>query len=74
MSVLIKNVAGIDFGRDVGELGACTVGNDGVGEVLELVEVVDHSAAEEGRAVFERRFVDDNGSTFGLDAFHDTLN
>ena len=36
-------------------------------------EVVHHAAAEEGFAVLERGFVDDDGGTFGLDALHHAL-
>lgn len=37
----MEDVAGVDFGGDVGEIGRCAVSEDGVGEALELVEVVD---------------------------------
>lgn len=47
-SILIKDVAGVDAGEDVGEVGGCAVGEDGVALGLEGGEVVDDAAAEEG--------------------------
>lgn len=58
---------------DVIEAAVVAVGDDGVAEFLELVEVVDDLGAEECGAVFKCRFIDDDFSTFGLDAFHHAL-
>ena len=71
--VASEDVAGVDFVADVVEAAVVAVGDDGVAEFLELVEVVDHLGAEECGAVFECRFIDDDFSTFGLDAFHHAL-
>ena len=40
---------------------------------LELLQVVDHEAAEEGAAVLEGRLVDDDFGALGLDALHHPL-
>lgn len=40
---------------------------------LELLQVVDHTAAEEGAAVLDGRLVDDDFGAFGLDALHHAL-
>ena len=40
---------------------------------LELLQVVDHKAAEEGAAVLDGRLVDDDFRAFGLDALHHAL-
>ncbi len=68
-----KNIPSIDFVRDVVEGGVVAVGDDGGGLGLEGGEVVDDFAAEEGDAVFQGRFVDDDLCALGLDAFHDAL-
>ena len=49
------------------------VGNDGMALALESIQVIHHFAAEERAAIFECRFIDDDLRTFGLDAFHHTL-
>lgn len=72
-SVSGENVAGVDFGGDVGEFRSGAVGEDGLREAFEFVEVVDHTRAEECRAVFKSRFVDNYGCAFGLDALHNAL-
>lgn len=46
--VALEEVAGVDAGADVVEDGVVAVGDDGVGEGFEAVEVVDDAAAEEG--------------------------
>lgn len=46
--VAAEEVAGVDAGADVVEDGVVAVGDDGVGEGFEAVEVVDDAAAEEG--------------------------
>ena len=50
------------------------VGNDGIGLSLELGEVVDNKAAEEGAAVFKSWLIDDDISSLRLNALHDALN
>jgi len=71
--VSFEDVAGVDFSLDIIEGAVVAVGDDGLGEGFELGEVVDDEAAEEGGAVFERGFVDDDLGTLGLHTLHDTL-
>ena len=73
-SVAGEEVAGVDAGSDVGEVGGGAVGQDGAAQALELGQVVDHTGAEEGGAVGEGGLVDDDGGALGLDALHDALN
>lgn len=68
-----KEVAGVDFGFHVGEVGGVSVGEDGAGASFELGEVVDHSRAEEGGAVGERRLIYNYCCAFGFDALHHAL-
>ena len=53
--------------------GIISVGDDGIGLCLELGEVVNNKAAEEGAAVFEGWLIDDDIGALGLDTLHDTL-
>ena len=69
----MEDVAGVHARGDVGQIGAGAVGQDGVGKALELGQVVDHAAAEEGSAVVEGGFVDNHRGAFGLDALHHAL-
>ena len=73
-SVAGEEVAGVDTGGDVGEVGGGAVGQDGAALALELGQVVDHAGAEEGGAVGEGGLVDDDGGALGLDALHHALN
>ena len=41
--------------------------------LLELLQVVNHQAAEEGGAVFQRRLENNNLGALGFDALHNTL-
>ena len=58
---------------DVIQAGIVPVGEDGGTLGLEFFEVVNYEAAEEGGAVFEGRFVDDDGGAFRLYPLHDAL-
>ena len=69
-----EEVAGIDFVLNVVEDGVVAVGNDGLGALLEVFQVVYHTTAEEGGAILEGGFVDNNFCALGLDALHDALN
>lgn len=71
--VSLKEVAGVDLGPDIVQGAVVAVGDDGVGAALELGDVVDHLAAEEGRAVLQRRLVDNDLGALGLDPLHDAL-
>lgn len=73
MSVALENVAGVDFFRHVVEAGVVAVRYDGFGSALELIQIVNHTAAEESASVFEGRLIDDNFRAFRLDALHDAL-
>lgn len=73
MLVALEDIAGVDFGGDVGEAGVEAVGDDGVGLRLELLQIVHHEAAEEGGAVLEGGLVDDHLGPLGLDALHHAL-
>ena len=53
--------------------GIIAVGDDGICLCLELGEVVNNEAAEEGAAVFNGWLIDDNVGSLGLDALHDAL-
>ena len=76
MSCLIstEEVAGIYLCSDIIEDGIVAIGDDGLGKGLELGEVINDTAAEEGGAVFEGGLVDDDLGSLGLDAFHHALN
>ena len=75
LSILIafEDVAGVDFGGDVGEAGVEAVGDDGMGHLLELFQIVDNEAAEESGAVLKRRLVYDHFGPLCLDALHHAL-
>ena len=53
--------------------GIIAVGDDGIDLSLELGEVIDYETAEEGAAIFEGWFIDDDIGTLSLDALHDAL-
>ena len=72
--VVVEEVAGVDLFADVVEDGVVAVCEDAAALGLELGEVVDDAASEEGAAVFEGRLVDDDAGALRLDALHDALN
>ena len=72
--VTTEKVAGIDFFFDIIQTGIVTVCNNCLADFLELAQVNDNPAPEEGAAIFQGGFVDDDGGSFGFDALHDTLN
>ena len=69
-----EQVTGVDLVLYVIEARVITVRDNGMRALLELIKVVDHFGAKEGRTVFERGFIDDNRRPLGLDALHHTLN
>ena len=71
--IAFKQISCIDLLHHIVKGRVIAVGDDGVGAALEGGEVVHDLGAEEGGAVGEGRFVDDNRSAFGLDALHDAL-
>lgn len=75
LRVLISSeeVASVDFVLDIVQDRVVTVGDDGLGLLLESREVVDDLTAEEGAAVLEGGLVDDDVGSLGFDALHDAL-
>lgn len=75
LRVLISSeeVASVDFVLDIVQDRVVTVGDDGLGLLLESREVVDDLTAEEGAAVLEGGLVDNDVGSFGFDALHDAL-
>ena len=69
----MEEVAGVDLFADVVEDGVVAVCEDAAALCLELGEVVDDAASEEGAAVFEGRLVDDDAGALRLNALHDAL-
>ena len=55
------------------EAGVVAVGDDGVALALELLQVVDYTAAEECAAVLYGRLIDDDLHALGLDPLHHAL-
>ena len=68
------HIARIYFLLHIFEAFVESVGDDGAALGLESGEVVYHAAAEEGGAVVEGGFVDDDFRTLGFHALHDALN
>ena len=68
-----KYVSRIYFLLYIFEAFVEAVGDDGAALGLEGGEVVHHAAAEEGGAVVEGGFVDDDLRALGLHALHNTL-
>ena len=68
-----KNIPSINLLLHIIQHTVIAVGYDGMALRLESGEVVHHHAAEERRAVFQGRFVDDDSGTFRLDALHHPL-
>ena len=71
--VAAEEVARVHLFLHIVQLGVVAVGDDGLGLGFEGGEVVHYAAAEEGFAVLERGFVDDDGGAFGFDALHHAL-
>ena len=71
--VAFKYVAGVDLVEDVVQTAVVAVGDDGLALCLELGEVVDDLTTEEGLAIGDGGFVDDDLGALGLDALHDAL-
>ena len=73
-SVSSENIPGIDFLFYIVQTAVVAVGNDGVGLLFEVLQIVYDYRSEEGTAIFQCGLVDDDAGTFGLNAFHDALN
>ena len=71
--VSFKQIPRINLLRHIIQDRIVAVGDDGGGAGLEGSEVVDDFRPEEGGAVGEGRFVDDDRRALGLDALHDAL-
>ena len=72
-SIPPEQIAGIYFLADVVQVGTVAVGDDAAAHFFEFLQIVDDFAAEEGAAVFKRRFIDDDRRTLGFYSFHNTL-
>ena len=72
--VSAEDVARVDFVFHVIQAIIETVGDDGMTLRLEVFEVVDNLAAEEGGAVLKGWLVDDDLGSLCLDTLHDALN
>lgn len=72
-SVSSEYIPGIYLLLHIIKTGVIAVGDDGMALGLERRQVVDHIAAEEGGAVFERRLIDDNLGALCLDTLLDAL-
>ena len=71
--VATEEVAGVDLVGHVVQAGVVAVGDDGLADRLELLQVADDLAAEERSAWLQGGLVDDHGGSLGLDALHDAL-
>ena len=72
-SVPHENVPSVNLVPYIVQAGIISVRDDGLATALELLQVVDHKAAEERAAVFYGRLIDDDFGTFGLDTLHHPL-
>ena len=73
LSVDSEQIASIDFFRDIFQVFIPAIRENDVALFLELVQVADDAAVEEGN-LLHARFVDDQLNAFSLQAFHDALN
>ena len=71
--VTTEDVARIDLVLNIVKASIIAVGDEGLTLCLELIEVIDHLAAEECGAVFKGWLVDNHLSTLSLDTLHDAL-
>ena len=72
-SVSPENISRVYLVPHIVQACIIAVGDDSLATALELLQVIDHPAAEERAAVLERRFVDDDFCALGLDALHHSL-
>lgn len=49
------------------------ISDDSMALFFEFFQIVDDDAAEEGRTVFEGRFINDDRGAFAFDSLHDAL-
>ena len=68
-----EDVAGVNLILNVVQAGVVTVSDDGLGEGLELCQVVHYPAAEKRSAILKGRFIDNHLGTLGLYALHYSL-
>lgn len=69
-----KNIPCIHLLSHIVQYRIIPVCNNRLALNLKGFEIVYYFATEEGTAVFQSGFVDDDGGAFGLDAFHHALN
>lgn len=69
-----EQIACVYFLFNVVKAFIVAVGNDGIAKLLEFAKVVDYTASEECGAVFQCRFIYNDGCPFGFNSFHNALN
>lgn len=74
ISILPEQVPGVYLVFYIIQYFIVPVGDNAAALFLEFLQVIDNPGAEEGGAVGEGWFVDDDSGALGLDALHDSLN
>lgn len=69
-----EQISGINLRFNIVQTAVIAVSNNRLAVSLELVELVFYNAAEEGAAVLQRGFIDNNLRSLGLNALHNSLN
>ena len=68
-SVSSENIPGIDFLFYIVQTAVVAVGNDGVGLLFEVLQIVYDYRSEESTAVFQCGFVDDDAGSLSSQSF-----
>ena len=71
--VPLKEISGIHLIPHIIQHFIVAVGDDGLALLFELLHIIHHAAAEEGAAVLQGGFIDDDFRTLGLNPLHDSL-
>ena len=71
--ITLKDISCVDLISYIIQAGIIAIGDDSLTLGFEFIEVVDDLRAKEGLSIGDGRLVDDDLSTFGLDALHDAL-
>lgn len=71
--ISFEYVTCIDFVYHVVQTTIVPISNNCFALLLELRQIVNHLRAKERLAIGNRRLIDDDFGTFGLDALHDAL-
>ena len=72
-SVSAEQISGIHLILHIVQAAVISVGSDGIALCLERLQMIDHTASEEGGAIRQGRFVHNDLGSLGLDAFHHAL-